>query len=291
MAETKQILEAIFNGIKPAYTACELAPVYPSGADKSQVPIIEDSGRYIIEFSGDGIAAKIEHFNDKISLLGARKEGEILSSDYTKLAETLFEIENANDKDIRYVVNDFTDTLVETFGTKLVKPIKSKLPTPVSKAAVKSGAVSYDPDTLANRFTAIYSELREEYKSNCEKYGEFLPEDFFMNHGAPVVVETIKKNNPTEMKRLFKLLNEIFEDGTTETQGIICVTILGALNNDIELLANCTDYMSDDLAVSAITVNKYLDSKAGKGAKMKLENPPAYKPKKKYNSIMSKIGM
>ena len=181
---------------------------------------------------------------------------------------------------------------METFGTKTQKPTKAKLPTPVSKAAAKSGSVSYDPNTLANRFTAIYPELRDEYKANCEKYGQFLPEDFFMNHGTAVVLETIKENDPTKMRKLFNLLNDIYEDGTNETQSLIAVTILGAMDNDQEMLANCVDYMCDDMTAPVINVNKYLASKSGKSAKMRLENPPKYKPgkDKKKKGMMSMLG-
>lgn len=292
MAEINEIISSIYDGVSKAAADCGLSPVFPEGKGKSETPSKEDAGRIIIEFKGEGKGAKIEHFNNKIALFGARKEGEILSSDFSQLALSLLEVETANDKDIKYIVNDFSDTLIETFGTKNQKPVKSKLPTPVSKAAAKSGAVSYDPNTLANRFTTIYPQLREEYKANIEKYGQFLPEDFFVNYGNAVVLETIKKNNPTEMKKLFKLLNDIYEDGTNETQSLICVTILGSLENDQELLANCVDYMSNDLTGPVINVNKYLWSRDGKGARMKLENPPAYKPKKKKNNgIMSSLGM
>ena len=118
---------------------------------------------------------------------------EILSSDFSQLSLSLLDAETADAKDVKYIVNEFSETLVENFGTKSAKPVKSKLPTPVSKAAAKSGSVSYDPNTLANRFTAIYPELRDEYKANCEKYGQFLSEDFFINHGNAAVIETIKE--------------------------------------------------------------------------------------------------
>ncbi len=291
MAEIKEFLSSVHKGLQPAVNECGFTPVFPDGADKSEAPVQTENGAYFLEYKGDSKAFRIEFFNDRIYLYGANKEGKITKADYTSLDESLLEIANANDKDLRYVINNYSDTLVENFGTKLVKPVKSKLPTPVSKAQAKSGAVSYDPNTLASRFTAIYPELREEYKQNCEKYGRFLPEDFFLNHGNAKVLEVIRKNDPTEMKRLFKLFNEIYEDGTNETQSLICVTILGALENDMVLLANCTEYMSSDLASPVINVNKYLASGSGKGAKMKLENPPAYKPKKKKDSIISKIGM
>lgn len=292
MAEINEILNSVYKGIQPAIKECGLVPVFEDGADKNEAPIKQISDMYSIYYKGEGKSAKIQYANQKISLYGAVKEGDILDSDYTLLTLSLLESETANDKDIRYVVNDFTDTLVESFGTKVVKPVKSKLPTPVSKAQAKSGSLSYDPNTLANRFTAIYPQLREAYKENCEKYGQFLSEDFFINYGAPLVVEIIKKNNPTEMKRLFKLFNEVYEDGTNETQSLICVTILGSLQNDMELLANCTDYMSTDLAAPVINVNKLLWSKDGKGARMKLDNPPRYKPKKKKkNNMMNMLGM
>ncbi len=291
MADIIALLTDVYRGILPAFTECGFTVVNPDEPVSPELPAKDVNGCITIEFRGENKAAKVEHFNSRISLHGAVKEGEILSGDFHELAVSLFEEETANAKDIRFVVNDFSETLVENFGTKTVKPVKSKLPTPVSKSAAKSGAVSYDPNTLANRFTTIYPELRDEYKENCEKYGEFLAEDFFVNYGNEVVKRTIKENNPTKMRQLFKLLNEIYEDGTNETQSLICVTILGSLENDQQLLANCVDYMSDDMVSPVINVNKYLWSKAGKGARMKLENPPKYKPKKKSKGGFSNLGM
>ncbi len=293
MADIYSVLGEIYKGVAATVKECGFAAVIPEGTEPDAVPAVNDSGRVYIEFKGENKAFKIEHFNNKISLLGANKEGEILASDYSQLSLSLLEAETANDKDIKYIVNEFSETLVENFGTKTVKPVKSKLPTPVSKAAAKSGSVSYDPNTLANRFTAIYPELRDAYKENCEKYGQFLPEDFFVNHGNAAVLETIKENNPVKMKKLFNLLNDIYEDGTNETQSVIAVTILGSLENNQELLANCVDYMSEDMTVPVININKYLYSKGGKSARMRLENPPKYKPAKakKNKGMMSRLGM
>ena len=293
MADIYSVLGEIYKGVDATVKECGFTAVIPEGTEPDAVPAVNDSGRVYIEFKGENKAFKIEHFNNKISLLGANKEGEILASDYSQLSLSLLEAETANDKDIKYIVNEFSETLVENFGTKTVKPVKSKLPTPVSKAAAKSGSVSYDPNTLANRFTAIYPELRDAYKENCEKYGQFLPEDFFVNHGNAAVLETIKENNPVKMKKLFNLLNDIYEDGTNETQSVIAVTILGSLENNQELLANCVDYMSEDMTVPVININKYLYSKGGKSARMRLENPPKYKPAKakKNKGMMSRLGM
>lgn len=292
MADIYAILADINSGLGEILAECGFTAVIPSGVEKGELPAVTEAGRITIEYKGENKALKLEHFNNKLSLLGAQKEGEILASDFSQLSLSLLDSETADHKDVKYIVNEFTETLVETFGTKTQKPTKSKLPTPVSKAAAKSGAVSYDPNTLANRFTAIYPELREEYRANCEKYGQFLPEDFFVNHGTPVVLATIKENNPTKMRKLFNLLNDIYEDGTNETQSLIAVTILGTMDNDQEMLANCVDYMCDDMMSPVISINKYLASRSGKGAKMRLENPPKYKPQKdkKKKGMMSTLG-
>ncbi len=292
MADIYSVLTDITSGLNATLAECGFTPVIPAGVEKGELPAVTDSGRIVIEYKGENKALKLEHFNNKISLLGASKEGEILSSDYSQISLSLLDAETADSKDVKYIVNEFSETLVEHFGTKAQKPTKQKLPTPVSKAAAKSGAVSYDPNTLANRFTAIYPELREEYKANCDKYGQFLPEDFFMNHGTPVVLATIKENDPVKMRKLFNLLNDIYEDGTNEVQSLIAVTILGAMNNDQDMLAACVDYMCDDMMGPVINVNKFLASKGGKSARMRLENPPKYKPEKakKKKGMMSMLG-
>ncbi len=292
MADIYPVLNDILKNMSETLADCGFSAVIPEGVEKDALPAVESGGRITIDFKGENKAARIEYFNNKITLLGAKKEGEILASDFSKLSVSLLEAETANEKDARFVANEFGETLIESFGTKTQKPVKSKLPQPVSKAAAKSGMVTYDANTLANRFTAVYPELREEYKANCEKYGKFLPEDFFINHGNAVVHATIKENNPTKMKKLFNLLNDIYEDGSNEVQSIIAVTILGSMGNNQEMLAACVDYMSDDMTAPVINVNKYLASKNGKGAKIKLENPPRYKPeKKKKKGIMSSLGM
>lgn len=286
MAEINTVLAGVCKGLEVVISECGLEPVDKGGEIKA------DGDKCAVEYKGEGKALRFEYFNKKISVSAAVKEqGDILDSDYRQYDSWLLDPDTATDKDIRSAVNEFTETLTGIFGTKTAKPLKSKLPTPVSKAAAKSGSVSYDPNTLGNRFTSVYPELREEYKANCEKYGQFLPEDFFVNHGNALVLSIIRENNPVKMKKLFNLLNDIYEDGTNETQSVIVVTILGAMDNDQQLLANCVDYMCEDMMSPVIQVNKYLAS--SKGAKMRLANPPKYKPKKikKKSNMMSNLGM
>ena len=132
--------------------------------------------------------------------------------------------------------------------------------------------------SLANRFGALYPEFKDEIKMNIAKYGEFLPETFFLEHGNAKVLDVIKNGTDAEQKRLFKMLGEIYEDGTNEVQDIIGVTILGEMKNDKEMMAVADKYMTEYMAGPVHEVNKITAKK--NSLTKKLANPPVYKPKK-----------
>lgn len=230
--------------------------------------------------SENGVVAVVVSDNI-ISLMGG-EDLENVNDTPKKLAASLFE-ETADAKDIKYVVNEFADTLEAKYGQKKAiqkKTQANKGPQTVSKAQVKNGSF-YDPNTLASKLCLVFPELRDYYKAMLSEYNEFYAEEFFQKYGTAKVIAAIKENNPATMKKLFQVLNEIYEDGTNETQSVIAVTILGELNNDQILLARCVDYMSETMAPPVIEVNKYLAGVRGKKARKQLLNPPAYKPKKK----------
>ncbi|MBP9988013.1 MAG: hypothetical protein KBT46_00800, partial [Ruminococcus sp.] len=249
--------------------------VVPMGTAKGELPIVERNGHTIVQYSGKKGSALIDYFEGKISLLCASSEAEnAVDDDYKKISTTLFDAENADDRDLKYVVNDFKDGIVDTFGKKGGN--SKKLPQPVSKAAAKSGTVYFDLVTLGSRFVTVYPELKENYKENIDKYGEFLADDFFLNYGNEKFRATVKQNDPVQMKKVFNMLNNVYNDGTNQVQSVIVVTILGSLYDDEQLLANCVDYM-EDMKLSVIETNKLLRKSTFRS---KLEHPPLYKPKK-----------
>ncbi len=294
MADIYTALAAVLRGMEETLKTNGFEAVYPPNVKRGELPAVTEGGRITIDFRGEKGALRIEHFDDKIALLYTDKTGEeIAEADFGQLSLSLLDAKTADEKDTRYIADDFSESLNKRCGIKAKGGASSKLPAPVSKAAAKSGALSYDANTLGSRFTVLYPELRGAYKENVDKYGEFLAEEFFANGGTAAVIGTIRQNDKLKMKKLFALLNEIYEDGTNEIQGLIAVSILGAMNNDQEMLANCVDFMCKDMLGPVIQVNKYLASSGGKGARMRLENPPPYKPKKakKKNPITSALGM
>ena len=267
MSTNIEIFKSVLDGVSETLKKYGFEPLADDGADET------------VKYVGENGVIKISYENEKLVAFSGR-DSENPDDTPTRILVSLLP-SDASAKDVNYVVGEFSETLDTKYGVKKTasKKTSQKGPQTVSKAAVKAGSF-YDPNTLASRLCLVFPELRELYKLNISTYGDFLAEEFFVNYGTPKVIEAIKENKPATMKKMFQVLNEVYEDGTNDTQSLIAVTILGELNNDQILLARCVDYMSETMAPPVIEVNKFLVTSAGKKARAKLQNPPAYKPKK-----------
>ncbi len=284
--ELNSALAQIVKGIDSVMNTNGFSVIVPDGTEKGALPATEKDGRTTVLYGGKKGAAKIEYFEGKISLLCSLADvNSAVDNDYKKTSTSLFNPETADDRDIKYLVNDFSDGINDMFGKK--DKASKKLPQPVSKSAAKSGSVYYDLVTLGSRFVGVYPELKDAYRENIEKYGDFLADDFFLNYGNAKFRETVRENNPTQMKKLFNVLNDIYNDGINQVQSVIVVTIMGSLYDDEQLLANCVDYM-DDMTLSVLETVKLLKKPANRA---KLEHPPLYKPKrqKKTGGFMNNM--
>lgn len=248
---------------KYGYTRCEFAD------DNSAV------------YSGEHGVIKLTYENEKVCAFEGTDADNIDSAKKRIFLSLL--PEDAQAKDINYVSSEFCSILDDKYGVKSVsartkksgnKPVQT-----VSKAAVKNGSF-YDPITLASRLCLVFPEIRDDFKRMSSE-GEFLYDEYFETYATPKIIDAINKNQPATMKKMFQVLNEVYEDGTNETQTLIAVSVLGKLQNNQVLLARCIDYMSQTMTPTVIEVNKYLATSGGKKALKKLENPPIYKPKKK----------
>lgn len=292
MLELNYALNLIMKGIEGTLTEQGFAVEYPEGVQKPDLPIATVGNKSVIMYRGEKGRVRIEFENDKLALFLARAdECDAPDDDMPRISISLLELETFEERDLKYIFEEYIETFEKNFSNKSSMAGK-KLPTPVSRTQAKSGALAYDANTLGSRFTTIYPELRNEYKLNLETYGEFLAEDFFVNHGNALVIETIRENEKVKMRKLFNLLNDIYEDGTNDTQSLVGVTILGvSLAENPELIDNAKSYFSDTMSEPVSEIINYL--RKSKSAKMRLENPPVYKPKKdkKKNMFSSMLGM
>ena len=279
MIEISDALQMLNDALQDALKKAGFSLYYPQDAARNALPVVTERDTQYVSYKGDGCTLRVEFAGNAVGLYYADSEPDTAQKgDFTLLTQSLFMPQEAEVRDVQYITEDFSDTLSAKF-TGGRKPQTKKKPNAVSKTDVRNGAF-YDLPSCGNRFTAIYPELRSAFMDNINTYDEFLADEFFTQYGTPLVLDIIRGNDPVKMKKLFNLLNEMYDNGVNDVQSLIVVTILGSMQNDETMIANCVDYMSDELCVNVIRVNKYLASGAGKTARMRLDNPPRYKPKK-----------
>ena len=167
MIDIRIAMNDIYKNLEPTLTKCGFRITTPADISDG-IPVEVTSGRAVMDFSGDNKALRIEHYDNKIALLWAQKEG-ANETDFAKIAHSLLDVETADDKDIKFISDEYAELIEESFGKNgTADKKKVKLPTPVSKAAAKSGEACYDANTFANRLSVIYPELRDEYRKNIE---------------------------------------------------------------------------------------------------------------------------
>ena len=242
-----------------------------------------------IVFSGEkGIYRLVFDASNSIMVFECAYDTESQEPEFNTLSRSLFDPVSYNERDAKSLSNEIRDELTALFmSRKKVNLDKVKMPKAVSRTKAKNGITSYDTDSLANRFGTLYPDMKDAVKENIVKYGEFLPETFFVEIGTQKVIDVIANGSEADVKKLFKMLNEVYEDGTNEVQDIIGVTMLGEMKNDPKLMEVADKYMSEYMSGPVHEINK-ITAKNNKLTKM-LKNPPPYKPKKKKTNFMSSL--
>ena len=275
----EEALTLLLAGTNETLQKNGFSAVIPDNVEKDALPLSSDGEHTYMDFTGDKGRVRFDFCGTQAVLLCGDADAQ--DEQLTKVSTNYFDPEEFTQRDVKSLCNEFNDTLNSKFAEKNGNKSKStKMPAPVSRSAVKNGSQSYDGNTLANRLLALYPDLKEPYRANYETYGEFLPETFFIEHATARVIGTIRSGSRQECTKLFRILNDIYENGSNDTQGLIAVTILGEMHNDPKLCETAEQYMCEDMHDTVLLVNRYLESSKGKRMREKLQNPPAYKPKK-----------
>lgn len=249
-----------------------------SSADDKSIVFSGDKGMYRLVYNPDGPVLEFD----------CAYETDESEAKWNTVSKTLFELEAIEERDAKSTANEISDEITSLFAArKKVDLDKIKMPKAVSRTKAKNGAINYDTDSLANRFGVLFPDLKDEIKRNIAAYGEFLPETFFMEYGTPRVLDVLRNGSDAEVKKMFKMLNEVYEDGTNEVQDIIGVSILGEMKGDKELMARADEYMIEYMAGPVHEINK-LTAKNSRLTK-KLKNPPPFKPKKEKNMLQNAL--
>lgn len=281
MLEQKTMMDTLYAGILPAVAACGFVPVFYEGMDKKSPAVFPRDNSLVMDFTSEKGKLRVVFSNNRVHLLSAAPDVESDDDSVYNLDGTyLMLLDEYSLKDVHSLASEMSEHLTDTYTKKTKIVSKKNAPTTVSKAAVKSGALSFDTYTLASKLAVLFPELKDALKENVDTYGDFLCEDFIAAHANTVIQNTLHEGNPQKLKKLFTLFAEIYEDGTNEVQSLIAVSILGELcAQDSALLAKTIPYLSDTMLEPVTSVCKHLAQ--SRSARTRLANPPTYKPKKK----------
>lgn len=288
MLNRNEALALILKGCAEKFADNGFETVIPADIEKGAAPVFTEEDTAYLEFTKGDLTLRLLSHDNLLDVMEKVTDG-----DFVKIESNLLDLADCDDRTIKSLCNEINDTVVSSHGKK-AKQAAKKAPATVSKTAAKNGA-NYDAYTLASRITQVYPELKAALNENVQTYSEFLGDDFFVNHANRYIMETIRFNDQKTIKKLFKILSDIYENGSNDVQDLVVVTILGELNNEQELIDRCLAEITDeDFAQTVVAVNKYLASSAGHKAKELLKNPPKYKPPKKKNQggmMSSLMGM
>ena len=280
MLEQKSMMDQLYTGTLPAFTACGFAPVFKESMDRKQPAVYAREKGSVIDYTSEKGKLRLVFNNNRIHLLSCAPDVEAEDDSVYNLDVTyLMLLDEYEAKDVRFVINAITEHLHETYAKKTKIVSKSSQMSTVSKASVRSGANSFDSYTLASKLAVFYPELKNVLKENTDTYGSFLCEDFFLNHANDCIKRTLVENNPIKVKKLFTILGEMYDDGTNECQSVIAVSILGEIcQQEKELQTQIMPLLPDTMFEPVTAIMQHLSS--SRSARTRLANPPTYKPKK-----------
>lgn len=270
----------------------------------------EDNGKIMevgdlqsVTYSGDAGTVRLEFEGIAMRVLASKPD----DKEFHELSTTLFETgaEDFDAKELRSIANDVIESAAKFFGVTPVyddakAPAKGKgkqqpakkAQQPEKKPAPSAGRKKkhnpneeYDAMDLANRLEAIYPETRGKIDENMDKYGRFLPEEYFQEVMADRVMKTIRSKDRQTLKRLFKAFNLFYDEGEKDTQSLVAVSLLGfqisQAEDSAELLEYVDTWCNDTLRPAVDKVVWYFQSGNKRKKVRQYLNPKPYKPSAK----------
>lgn len=189
---------------------------------------------------------------------------EAVSEDSRKILSTwMFDEENISQRDLKLIISDFSGIISQ-------KPKKEFKQTKKKSSKGENGMTGL---FFANRMVNIFPEIKDDIKEEKENYSEFRAVKFTKEIILPKINELLatKKSGSPEVKKLGKLLSDLYSSAGIDVRSIITMAILNNIENE-ECLRN---NLSDELKTAWNFAKKY------KGKKVKPE-------KEKKKSWMSK---
>lgn len=138
MADIYTALTAIIKGMEDSLKTNGFQAVYPAGVKRGELPAVTQGDRITVDFTGEKGSLRLRFFDEKIALLFASGGSEASESDFKQLALSLLDPETADDKDLRYISGELSETLNNHCGAKTGAETGGKLQFPFQKLPLRA---------------------------------------------------------------------------------------------------------------------------------------------------------
>ena len=210
--------------------------------------IIEEMGQFFADngfVSKDGLmkneqkAIKILFDDNKQVynlLIADINEGEV--GEFKTVSSYLFD-ETQTKNDAVSVAIDFVDSARKAMGIKTLSRGGGTVDLPTASGNAVTVA------TLTAKLLAIYTDLKEVYKTEVDKKGKYLYLDFSARYFIPEIRKTLDENNKKAVKKLIDMLSEVFVSGDRASSTLVVAMLAGAIGKNAHRFKVATDKMQD----------------------------------------------
>ncbi len=270
--------------------------------DAAGLSVVKEDGE-IVSASGDNLVVSYEGDNGDVKFVfsgitvetSAKKDDHNFESIGTNLFEP--ESETWNAKDTKSAANEIMETIGAFFNTPVVydaegaknngkvsskKAVQEAQPQQPKKKKAKKPEDRFEAINLAYRMENIFPELKGLADENYDKYGEFLPEEYFEQYATEKIIDCIRRNDKPQLKKIFKTFNTFYDEGSKDIQSLITVSILGMnMAKDEVIEKNVEGWLDENVAGTLANIVTYLKKGSTKSKINKFLNPTPYKETRK----------
>ena len=121
----QETLKLIDKSIAESLSIRGFEAVYSDEQKKGELPINEDDGKFYVDYASERGNIRILYSDEKLCFQIGNGEGDDMT--FKSVSASLFD-ENADEKDVKYIANEFNDCIESRFKLKDdSKPVKHVL--------------------------------------------------------------------------------------------------------------------------------------------------------------------
>ena len=139
MLELDNALNLIVKGLESTTKEFGFKVIYPDGVRAPEAPIFKDKDSSYIAYEGEKGRMRIVFKKNQLALhCATADEDDTPDDDMKRISLSLLELEEYDEKDLSYILDEFSDSITKTYSTKRELRGDVKMPTPVSRSKAKN---------------------------------------------------------------------------------------------------------------------------------------------------------